>query len=137
VADLPTSFAQARRALRIRTESREPYGLSNHDDLGLLRILDSSDGGAEVESFVQEWLGVLLDHDRVHHSELVHTLSVHLDSGGNYDRTAAALIVHRSTVRYRLGRIGELTGHDLSDPDTRFHLHVATRASAAVHGGSL
>jgi DNA-binding PucR family transcriptional regulator len=137
VADLPTSFAQARRALRIRTESREPYGLSNHDDLGLLRILDSSDGGAEVESFVQEWLGVLLDHDRLHHSELVHTLSVHLDSGGNYDRTAAALIVHRSTVRYRLGRIGELTGHDLSDPDTRFHLHVATRASAAVHGGSL
>jgi DNA-binding PucR family transcriptional regulator len=137
VAELPTSFAQARRALRIRAESRDPYGLSNHDDLGLLRILDTSDGGAEVESFVREWLGVLLDHDRIHRSELVRTLSVHLDSGGNYDRTAAALIVHRSTVRYRLARIGELTGHDLSDPDTRFHLHVATRASAAVRGGAV
>lgn len=136
VAALPTSFAQARRALRIRTESRDPYGLSNHDDLGLLRILDSSDGGAEVESFVQEWLGVLRDHDRVHHSELVHTLSVHLDSGRNYDRTAEVLIVHRSTVRYRLGRIGELTGYDLSDPDIRFHLHIATRASAAIRGGA-
>jgi sugar diacid utilization regulator len=134
VADLPTSFAQARRALRIRAESRDPYGLSIHDDLGLLRILDTSDGGAEVESFVQEWLGILLDHDRKHHSELVHTLSVHLDFGGNYDRTAAALIVHRSTVRYRLGRIGDLTGHDLSDPDIRFHLHVATRAAGAVRG---
>lgn len=134
--DLPTSFAQARRALRIRTESRDPYGLSNHDDLGLLRILDSTDGGAEVESFVQEWLGILREHDRVHHSDFVHTLGVHLDSGGNYDRTAALLIVHRSTVRYRLGRIEELTGYDLSDPDTRFHLHVATRASAAFRGAA-
>ncbi|MCU1439016.1 MAG: hypothetical protein JWP85_13 [Rhodoglobus sp.] len=136
VDDLPTSFAQARRALRIRAESRDPYGLSNHDDLGLLRILDTRDGGAEVESYVQEWLGVLLNHDRAHHSDLVHTLRVHLDTGGNYDRTASALVVHRSTVRYRLGRIGELTGHDLSDPDIRFHLHVATRASAAIRGGS-
>jgi sugar diacid utilization regulator len=135
VAELPTSFAQARRALRIRAESRDPYGLSLHDDLGLLRILDSSDGGAEVESFVQEWLGALREYDRMHHSELVHTLGVHLDSGGNYDHTATALIVHRSTVRYRLARIGELTGHDLSDPETRFQLHVATRASAAVRGG--
>jgi sugar diacid utilization regulator len=135
VSDLPTSFAQARRALRVRTESRDPYGLTKHDDLGLLRILDTSDGGAEVESFVQEWLGVLLEYDRVHHSELVQTLGVHLDSGGNYDRTAEALIAHRSTVRYRLRRIGELTGRDLSDPDVRFNLHVATRASAAVRFG--
>jgi sugar diacid utilization regulator len=131
MADLPTSFAQARRALRIRTDSRESNGLSVHDDLGLLRILDTSDAGAAVEGFVQEWLGALLDHDRTHRTDLVHTLSVHLDSGGNYDRTATALIVHRSTVRYRLARIGELTGHDLSDPEVRFHLHVATRAASA------
>ncbi len=40
----------------------------------------------------------------------------------------AALHIHRSTLRYRLARIAELTGHDLRNVDTRFNLHAATRA---------
>ena len=131
---LPGSLAEASRALRIRIESREPRGLSNHDDLGLVRILDSSDGGASVERYVLEWLGPLVEYDAAHRSDLVRTLAVHLDSGGNYDRAAAALLIHRSTLRYRLGRIRELCGRDLADPDTRLNFHVATRVWAATGG---
>jgi DNA-binding PucR family transcriptional regulator len=130
--DLPRSFAEASRALQIRVASRRPYGLSSHDDLGLLRILDTSDDGAELDRYVNEWLGALVDHDRDHHSELVHTLTVYLDSGGNYDRTADSLIIHRSTLRYRLGRIRELSGRDLTDADSRLNLHIAVRARAAL-----
>jgi DNA-binding PucR family transcriptional regulator len=36
--------------------------------------------------------------------------------------------VHRSTVKYRLQRIREISGHDLSDPGTSFNLHLATLA---------
>jgi PucR C-terminal helix-turn-helix domain/GGDEF-like domain len=130
--DLAHSYAEASRALHIRAESRQPYGLSNHDDLGLVRILDTSDDGVELERYVNEWLGALVEHDRDHHSELVHTLGVYLDMGGNYDRTADALIIHRSTLRYRLGRIRALSGRDLADPDSRLNLHVAIRARAAL-----
>lgn len=56
------------------------------------------------------------------------TLSDYLECGGNYDESAAALHIHRSTVRYRLARIAELTGYDLRSVDTRFNLHAATRA---------
>jgi hypothetical protein len=38
------------------------------------------------------------------------------------------LLLHRSTLRYRLQRIREMSGHDLDDPDTRFNLQLATRA---------
>ena len=130
--DLPRSFAEARRALQMRVESHRPYGLSEHDNLGLLHILDTSDDGAELDRYVNEWLGALIDHDRDHHSELVHTLTVYLESGGNYDRTAESLIIHRSTLRYRLGRIRELSGRDLANPDTRLNLHIAVRARAAL-----
>ncbi|MCS5732501.1 PucR family transcriptional regulator [Herbiconiux daphne] len=133
--DLPRSFAEAGRALKIRVESSRPYGLSNHDDLGLLRILDTSNDGLELNRYLDEWLGTLVEHDRDHHSELVHTLSVYLDCGGNYDRTAGALIIHRSTLRYRLGRIRDLTGRDLADPDSRLNLHIAVRARAALRDG--
>jgi len=36
--------------------------------------------------------------------------------------------VHRSTVKYRLQRIREVSGLDLNDPNTRFNLQLATRA---------
>ena len=130
--DLAHSFAEASRALQIRAESRRPYGMSNHDDLGLLRILDTSGGGVQLDRYVSEWLGALVDYDRDHRSELVRTLGAYLDLGGNYDRTADALIIHRSTLRYRLGRIRELSGRDLADPDSRLNLHVAIRARAAL-----
>jgi sugar diacid utilization regulator len=133
--DLPRSFAEANRALRIRVESSRPFGLSRHDDLGLLRILDTSDGGVELARYLETWLGALLAHDRAHHSDLVHTLTEYLDSGGNYDRTAEALTIHRSTLRYRLGRIRDVSGRDLADPECRLNLHIAVRARAALRDG--
>ncbi|HEY2191530.1 MAG TPA: helix-turn-helix domain-containing protein, partial [Actinomycetospora sp.] len=74
----------------------------------------------------------LLAYDRERHADLVRTLGAYLDHGGNYDDTAAALHIHRSTLRYRLQRIRELSGHDLTHPDTRLNLHVAVRAAVVA-----
>ncbi|MDN4616331.1 helix-turn-helix domain-containing protein [Leifsonia sp. F6_8S_P_1B] len=131
-SDLPRSFAEATRALRIRADSRQPLGLSNHDELGLLRILDTSEDGVRLTRYIQEWLGVLIEHDAQHRADLVRTLTAYLDSGGNYDRTAAALVIHRSTLRYRLRRIREVSGLELNDPDVRLNVHIALRARAAL-----
>jgi DNA-binding PucR family transcriptional regulator len=58
----------------------------------------------------------------------VPTLCRYFECGGNYDATAEALAVGRSTLKYRLRRIRELLGHDLCDPETTFNLQLATRA---------
>ena len=81
-----------------------------------------------VERLVRRWLSPLLDYDATKGSELVATVSAYLECGGNYDATAKALAVHRSTLRYRLQRIRDVSGYDLGDPDIRFNLHLATRA---------
>jgi hypothetical protein len=126
--DFPQSLIEARRALNIRLRSVNPEGAAAFDELGFYRLIDAAHGGGEVESFVREWLGTLLDYDDSKNSKLVMTLSDYLECGGNYDESAAALHIHRSTLRYRLARITELTGHDLRKVDTRFNLHAATRA---------
>jgi sugar diacid utilization regulator len=126
--DFPRSFMEARRAVSIRLRSVSPQGAAAFDELGFYRLIDAADGGGEVQSFVREWLGALLDYDDSKNSELVMTLSDYLECGGSYDESAAALHIHRSTLRYRLARIAELTGHDLRNVDTRFNLHAATRA---------
>jgi DNA-binding PucR family transcriptional regulator len=116
------------QALGIREESASPHGATSFDALGLYRILDVRHNRATVENFLRQWLGPLLDYDDQHHSQLVRTLFEYLEHGGHYDNAAAALVIHRSTLRYRLTRIREVAGLDLTDVDTRLNLQVATRA---------
>ncbi|MBV9321314.1 MAG: helix-turn-helix domain-containing protein, partial [Mycobacterium sp.] len=120
--NLPQSFIEARRALNILLRSAHPEGAAAFDELGFYRLIDAAHGGGTVDAFVREWLGTLLDYDERRNSELVLTLSDYLECGGNYDESAAALHIHRSTLRYRLARIAELTGHNLRNVDTRFNL---------------
>ncbi len=127
VADLPHSYDEAVRALTVRRRSQDPYGSTGFEELGLCRMMGTGEGEREADRFVREWLGRLLDYDSHHHTELVTTLSRYLESGCSYDATSETLLIHRSTVRYRLQRIREITGHDLSDVETRLNLHVATR----------
>ncbi len=59
---------------------------------------------------------------------LLQTLEAVLDAGGNHGAAAHKLGVHVQTIRYRLGRLRELLGATLDDPEQRFELHVALRA---------
>jgi DNA-binding PucR family transcriptional regulator len=133
---LPRSYTEAERALRVRLGSSSPRGVTAYEDLGVFRLLTLGQDDNEVKRFVREWLGPLLDYDATSKSDLVTTLWHYLECGGNYDDTARALLIHRSTLRYRLRRIRELSGHDLGAVDTRFNLHVATRAWQILRGST-
>lgn len=135
VDDIPHRYQEAQRALEVRRHSRERYGTSFFDELGLYRILGPGSGHRELETFVQEWLGQLIDYDSRHHATMVDTLSRYFDCGGNYDETAESLAIHRSTLRYRLQRIRDISGHDLADVEDRLNLQVATRVWKIVLGG--
>ncbi|MFE9928825.1 PucR family transcriptional regulator [Streptomyces sp. NPDC005533] len=132
---IPRCYQEALRALEVRQNSRQRSGTTFFADLGLYRILGPGNDRRELEDFVREWLGRLIDYDARHDTELVETLSRYFDCGGNYDDAAAALTVHRSTLRYRLQRIREISDRDLADVDTRLNLQVATRVWKIILGG--
>ncbi|TCO39058.1 PucR-like helix-turn-helix protein [Kribbella antiqua] len=56
---------------------------------------------------------------------LLETVSSYLDSGGSIEATARALFIHPNTVRYRLKRVGDLTGYSPVNPRDAFTLRVA------------
>ncbi len=127
-SQLPRSLREAQLALRMQKASCATERASVFADLDVLRMLASVADLADVESFAQKWLGRLADYDERKHTELVQTLTQYLQHGGGYEATSRALSVHRSTLKYRLQRIRELTGFDLGDPETHFNLQLATRA---------
>jgi DNA-binding PucR family transcriptional regulator len=132
--DFPRSFQEARFALRLQESSGGGDQATAFDDLGVYGIFSAMEDITVVERLVRTWLGPLLDYDARKHSDLVTTLTCYLECAGSYDATAAALVVHRSTLKYRLQRIRDISGHDLNESDARFNLQLATRAHAALTG---
>nr|WP_168172172.1 helix-turn-helix domain-containing protein [Pseudonocardia sp. AL041005-10] len=131
---LPQSYSEAMRALEVRTAAAGASGATTFAELGIYRLLAAGDGDGEVREFVREWLGPLIDYDTANRSDLVTTLWQYYECGGNYDATARALTIHRSTLRYRLRRIRDLSGHDLGAVESRLNLHVASRAWRVLGG---
>jgi len=127
-SEVPRSYREAVLSLRIQSSALARDQVTCFDELGVYRIFCRLDDLADVEGFMHRWLGPLLDYDAQKGSELVATVSEYVECGGNWDDTAAALCVHRSTLKYRLQRIRELTGYDLGEADTHFNLQLATRA---------
>jgi sugar diacid utilization regulator len=132
---IPRGYRDAQRALTVRGRSRERYGTTFFDELGLYRVLGPGNDQRELKTFVDEWLGQLIDYDAWHKTSMVETLSRYFDCGGNYDETAASLRIHRSTLRYRLKRIHDISGRDLANAEERLNLQVATRVWKIAPGG--
>jgi len=105
-----------RRGTVIAAKELGPYGL-------LLRVSTRD----ELETFAQQTLRPLVEHDRAHGGELVHTLRAYLEENRVQRRVAERCFIHVNTVVYRVRRIEELLGVDLGDPAAVFDVTLALR----------
>ncbi|GII55355.1 hypothetical protein Pth03_37440 [Planotetraspora thailandica] len=98
------------------------------DEIYTHALLLATVPGEIRRSFAGRLLGPLFDYDRTHQADLVRTLGAFLDSAGSWNACAERLHVHVNTVRYRIRRVEELTGKDLSSMRDRVDLFLALRA---------
>jgi sugar diacid utilization regulator len=126
--EFPRSCLEAELALGIQRTLGGPDQVTVFDDLGVYQVLATASDTSAMERFVTQWLGPLLDYDNDRGTQLVLTLSEYLGCGGSYDASSRALSVHRSTLKYRLRRIRQVSGYDLGHPATQFSLQLATSA---------
>ncbi len=69
----------------------------------------------------------LVRQDEEHGSELLETLFAYLQNSANTARTAQLLNIHKNTLLYRLGRIKEVLGNDLTSGEDLFLYHLSIR----------
>jgi DNA-binding PucR family transcriptional regulator len=97
------------------------------DDLGVLQFLIAPSGAGDLHTFAAGVLGKLLEYDRRHDTELVVTLDGYFENGCSVASTARAMHVHPKTLAYRLRRIHEVSGLDLTDRQQRLDAELALR----------
>jgi purine catabolism regulator len=127
---LAVSLRQARSAL---PESRITGRHVHAADIASSRQLLATVPGERLQGYADAVLGPLDAGERS--AELLRTLTAFLEHNGHWEAAAAALQVHRHTVRNRIAAVEELTGRRLGSAHDRQELWLALRARDLVSDG--
>jgi sugar diacid utilization regulator len=125
--DLYRSGNEARLAVNVGEAEGLP--LLAFEDTGSYRLLlpAMSEDPRELERFYAETVAPLSAYDEQYETELVATVEAYLENDGNVAATAKQLFTHRHTIRYRLERVKELCGHDVSATEGREKLGLGLK----------
>ncbi len=128
----PSDLHRAGTEALLAANVAEARGLQelSFEETGAYRLLlpAMSEDPSELQGFFEETVAPLVDYDEQYETDLVLTLESFLDADGNVARTAERLFTHRHTIRYRLERVRELSGLDVSSTDGRERLSLGLKA---------
>jgi purine catabolism regulator len=125
-ADTGRSLREARYALQVCHVERRPA--ADFRTLGTYRLLLTLQEPDALRAFADSVLAPLDRYDQEHGGELIPSLRAFLDHNARWEAAAGELFVHRHTLRYRMRKVEELTGRDLSTPHDRMEFWLAIRA---------
>ncbi|MDQ0618394.1 helix-turn-helix domain-containing protein [Arthrobacter globiformis] len=97
--------------------------------LGVYALAFDPDRGDDLQQFLTETLGPLLDYDAQRNSDLVQTLAAYFNNSTNLTKTSEALHVHLNTLVKRLNRISSVIGPDWQEPPRALPLQLAAQLS--------
>lgn len=124
--ELPSAYRAARRCLALLKTLDKAGTVGTEAELGVYGLVFSEHGRPELETYLQDTIGPLLEHDRGRNTELARTLLVYLDNGRSTREAAEALHIHVNTVRQRLEIISQVLER-WDDPTRSLEIHMALR----------
>jgi purine catabolism regulator len=125
--ELARSYDEALYAVEARPANGAP-AVATFRDLGSMQLLLSLGDERGVELYCESMLGPLRAHDARYGSALIESLAAYIEANGRWADAAAALGVHRHTLRYRIRKIEKLTGRSPTEARDRLELWLALRA---------
>ncbi|MGA5122016.1 PucR family transcriptional regulator [Streptomyces pseudogriseolus] len=123
------ALEEARHARRVAAARPGRVCAAGHQELASHVLLLPFVPDDVRRAFTARLLDPLREYDRRHRAELIPTLEAFLDCDGSWTRCATRLHLHVNTLRYRVGRIEQLTGRDLSRLEDKLDFFLALRMS--------
>lgn len=123
------ALEEARHARRVAAARPGQVCAAGHQELASHVLLLPFVPDDVRRAFTARLLDPLRDYDRRHRAELIPTLEAFLDCDGSWTRCATRLHLHVNTLRYRVGRIEQLTSRDLSRLEDKLDFFLALRMS--------
>jgi purine catabolism regulator len=133
VGGLRRSFHEARCALEAAALANgSAPAVASYRDLGAFQLLLSLQDDDALRLYCDSVLSPLEDATGEYGDELIRSLEAFIEQNGQWERAARELYCHRHTLRYRIRRVEQLTGRDLSNARDRIEFWLALRARELV-----
>jgi purine catabolism regulator len=131
--ELQRSFHEARCALEATAlDNGEAPEVASWRDLGAFTLLLSVSDDEALKLYCQSVLGPIDEGDAEYGGELLRSLEAFIEQNGQWERAAREVYCHRHTLRYRMRKVEEMTGRDLSTAHDRIEFWLALRARELV-----
>ncbi len=131
--NLRHSFHEARCALEATAigNGNAPE-VASWRDLGAFTLLLSIQDDDALKLYCDSVLGPIEEGDEDYGGELLRSLEAFIEQNGQWEKAAREVYCHRHTLRYRMRKVEELTGRDLSRAHDRIEFWLALRARELV-----
>ncbi|MGB9183441.1 MAG: PucR family transcriptional regulator ligand-binding domain-containing protein [Solirubrobacteraceae bacterium] len=106
--------------------------VATYKDLGSFQLLLSLQDDEALRLFCDSILGPIEASEGHYGGELMRSLEAFIEENGQWERAARRLYCHRHTLRYRIKRVEELTGRNLSSARDRIEFWLALRGRELV-----
>ncbi len=122
----------ARAGMPAGTSGTVGTRVATYRDLGSFQLLLSLQDNEALKLFCDSILGAIEASEGHYGGELMRSLEAFIEENGQWERAAGRLYCHRHTLRYRIRRVEELTGRDLSSARDRIEFWLALRGRELV-----
>lgn len=136
IPGLRKAFEEALAALKVGRKLQGGASVMHFEGVGSYKLLLSiwEHDPEELRSLYLETIDPVERYDRQNDSQLVKTLLTYLGNDENLSKTAGDLYAHRHTIRYRLQKIGDLTGLSVFKSEDKERLSLGLKAGSLLNG---
>jgi sugar diacid utilization regulator/putative methionine-R-sulfoxide reductase with GAF domain len=118
------SFKDALQCLELMERHYSQKSALYYGDLGIVRFFVEHDR-EELQSYMEEYLGPLLEYEREKNKGLLVTLLAYVQHDRDLTKVKNELSIHHNTLYYRINRIEDILGYPLNQSDEWFNVKLA------------
>ncbi len=111
-ADLYEMYSQSISALKVARLT--PQSMMYYKDIGIYKILFDVKNEDLLHDYLNSVIGKLIEYDKANDSDLCKILKEYIENDGSVQRVAEINLIHRNTINYKIKKIKEVLGTDLS-----------------------
>jgi len=128
LSDMKTYYEQACKAISVARRGELSGNIFYYDALVIDDMLDTFAAYDNIKVLLHPAILTLGEVGEINNNEFLTTLREYLHTSRDISKTARNLHVHYNTVKYRIGKIVEMTGIDFNDYELMLRLQLSFKA---------
>lgn len=122
--EIHKSYTQAYKIMNLQKHNGCTNSICFYDAVGIYKLLIAIDDMNVVQNYYDETAGLVRQYDKLNQSDLSKVLECYLRHNGSVQDTAVELHMHKNTINYKIKKISDSFGLDISDISVKVRMAV-------------